>query len=58
MQPRLKFLLVLQEHKRLLIENDDQTAFPLHATGHGLLKKAASLKVALHASGGRKGRFL
>lgn len=48
----------MQEHKRLLIEDDEQTAFPLHATGHGLPKQAASVKAVLHASGGRKGRFL
>ena len=50
--------LLLQEHKRLLIENDQHAAFPLHATGHGLLQQAASIKAELHASGGRKGRFL
>lgn len=48
----------MQEHKRVLIENDGRVVFPLHATGHGLPTRAARVATAVHASGGRKGRFL
>lgn len=49
-----------KEHKRVLIESEDvpTLAFPLRAFGRAASLTTEPQTVTLHASGGRKGRFL
>lgn len=49
-----------KDHKRVLIESEDtpRLAFPLRAFGRAASLTTAPQPVTLHASGGRKGRFL
>lgn len=50
----------VQDRKRVLIEEEAgvQLQFPLRALGRAAGLSVAPLPVALHADGGRKGRFL
>ena len=50
--------MLLQERRRVLIESNMHSAFPVHAMGRGGKLEPARRPIVQHASGGRKGRFL
>ncbi|CAK0783229.1 hypothetical protein CVIRNUC_006428 [Coccomyxa viridis] len=47
-----------KERRRVLIESNMHSAFPVHAMGRGGKLEPARRPIVQHASGGRKGRFL
>lgn len=50
--------MLLQEHKRILIEDTTALQFPLRSLGRAAGLNVGPKTVVLRANGGRKGRFL